>query len=307
VIEVAQIPRNKTDEATRTAPPSVRELRGVLYIAGYGRSGSTLLGRILAANRHVIDLGEVVRTARYLGSRKRRCVCGEVVANCPVWGGISAALATRRRHANAVTHVRILEAIASATGFPVLVDSSKTALRQAARPFFLARNLSMPLTMVHMVRDPRGVLWSVLRERARYGQASPKWLQLALAIKISAAWSMANITAELFGLWSRDRYVRVRYDEAMTEGVPALLHGLIPPGPLQGRTFALRPENHHAVAGNPIRRAHTVVIAGDEDWRAALQRGPAALTRALCLPLMLRYGLLKPRRSAPGADPNSSA
>jgi hypothetical protein len=291
------------DETADIVPADTAKLRGVVYIAGYGRSGSTLFSRILAENDSVIDLGQVVRAARHLGSRKRYCTCGQPVAGCPVWGRIPP-VAGRSRDADGATHLCILETIAGATGYPVIVDSSKTALRHASRPFLLARNLRMPLTMIHLTRDPRGVLWSVLRERDRNQRPSPGWLQIALAFKISAAWTLANLAAELFGLWHRRAYVRVGYEDAMRRGVPAVLHGLIAPGPLTGRTITMRPKNQHSLGGNRgVRRAQSITVRADEDWRGALHPGLASLTKTLCLPLIIRYGFLRPPSGAAPSRP----
>ena len=57
----------------------------VLYIAGTGRSGSTLLASILGEVEGVFAAGEV----RYLWQRglaeRRLCGCGVPVRDCPVW------------------------------------------------------------------------------------------------------------------------------------------------------------------------------------------------------------------------------
>ena len=60
----------------------------VLYIAGTGRSGSTVLANILGEVDGVFTAGEV----RYLWQRGLRegrlCGCGVPVRECPVWGDV---------------------------------------------------------------------------------------------------------------------------------------------------------------------------------------------------------------------------
>src|SRR5580704_12095604 len=62
----------------------------VLYIAGTGRSGSTLLANILGEVDGVFAAGEV----RYLWQRglteRRLCGCGVPVRECPVWSRVLA-------------------------------------------------------------------------------------------------------------------------------------------------------------------------------------------------------------------------
>src|SRR5919112_111664 len=60
----------------------------VLYIAGDGRSGSTLLARILGQADGAFSAGEV----RYLWERgmweNRTCECGRAFADCPFWSRV---------------------------------------------------------------------------------------------------------------------------------------------------------------------------------------------------------------------------
>src|ERR1700732_3473702 len=62
----------------------------VLYIAGTGRSGSTVLANILGEVEGVFAAGEV----RYLWQRglkeNRLCGCGLTVRECPVWSKVLA-------------------------------------------------------------------------------------------------------------------------------------------------------------------------------------------------------------------------
>src|SRR5438270_11044874 len=60
----------------------------VLYLAGTGRSGSTLLARILDRNDGVFAAGEL----RYFWQRglleDRLCGCGEPFSRCPFWSEV---------------------------------------------------------------------------------------------------------------------------------------------------------------------------------------------------------------------------
>jgi len=60
-------------------------LAKLVYIGGYGLSGSTLLEYLLTANPEVAGRGEVARHLRSFGRRKI-CTCGQPMRGCPVWG-----------------------------------------------------------------------------------------------------------------------------------------------------------------------------------------------------------------------------
>jgi hypothetical protein len=272
--------------------------RSLLYIAGYGRSGSTLLGRLLAQNEDVLNLGEVIFSASHIGSDSAICGCGRPMTECPVWSRIPAGVSAGPAVTDRQTHLAILEAILSTAPHRVVVDVSKTARSNALRPFFLASHLSVPVTVVHLVRDPRAVLWSVLRERLRRTPDIGLPQQVLLALRISAAWSVANLAVDFFGLLRRGRKIRVDYENALRNGVPAPLQPLLGEAPLEGRDLGLPTDNNHLVAGNAMPQAATVRL--DEEWRSALHPRVGLVVLLACLPLLVRYSLLRrPHAAAP--------
>lgn len=60
----------------------------VIYIAGSGRSGSTLLERVLGELPGVVNVGELIDLFRRTAPRGERCGCGRAFADCPFWHGV---------------------------------------------------------------------------------------------------------------------------------------------------------------------------------------------------------------------------
>jgi hypothetical protein len=60
----------------------------VVYLAGFGRSGSTLLERLLGALPGWTHVGELVDLARSVTVKQERCGCGEPFTECPVWSAV---------------------------------------------------------------------------------------------------------------------------------------------------------------------------------------------------------------------------
>lgn len=267
----------------------------LIYIAGYGRSGSTLLGRLLTLRPDVLDLGEVITVTRFVNRRNYRCSCGERLAACPVWGPVFSTLGPRKaQFASKQVHSEIVEQIARGSSARYLVDSSKTAGMHGARPFYLSRHLSVPVEMVHLVRDPRAVLWSVFRLQNRKSGPPEKSLAgIALALKVCLSWMYANLAAESFRLVAPGHYTRLVYDEMLREGLPGWLRTLVPEGRLEGIDLEEASQNQHGVGGNPMRKKRQVQIAGDEEWREKLSPWLSVLVTVICLPLMVRYRLLR--------------
>ncbi len=166
---------------TGRAEPSAR----TIYIAGWGRSGSTVLSSCLGAPAGSIAIGE----AYYLWTRglggQSDCGCLRPVAECPFWtpvldrvreqlgGATTAELAERAAHVPRLRHVRrlvkdpsrlqrdhgpylelrlALHRALAETGHDTIVDSSKRAselLVLASIP-----EIAAELTVVHLVRHP---------------------------------------------------------------------------------------------------------------------------------------------------------
>src|SRR5207302_427627 len=57
----------------------------VLFIGGAGRSGSTLLDRLLGRRPGFVSAGEVVHLWRRGLSEDQLCGCGERFSDCPFW------------------------------------------------------------------------------------------------------------------------------------------------------------------------------------------------------------------------------
>ena len=65
----------------------------VVYIAGSGRSGSTLLERTLGAVPGLVNVGELIDLCRRVAPRNERCGCGRPFEDCAFWAAVGQKLA----------------------------------------------------------------------------------------------------------------------------------------------------------------------------------------------------------------------
>lgn len=309
--------------------PSMGERTRVLYIAGAGRSGSTLLDNILGQVDGYFAVGEL----RYLWQRgiveNRLCGCSRRFADCPVWTAVLDAafgdhdgvdseimighqrrgsrarhlpllLATRHRPHLLTSRLggypdalaRLYPAIAEVTASRVIVDSSKLP----TYGYLLETIGSLDLYVVHLVRDPRATAYSWTRRKVQPDRGSFGYMESQSPLKSSLLWDLWNVTVE--AIWRRfpDRYLRLRYEELVqhpeesVRRVLALLGDEDQELPFaDDRTVTLGA--NHSVAGNPDRlKEGAVTLRADAEW---VQRMPArsrALVSAATAPLLLRYG-----------------
>jgi hypothetical protein len=305
----------------------------VLYVAGSGRSGSTILDRTLGQLDGFFSAGELCNLWERGLVARRRCGCGEPVPDCPVWKAVLAdafggpdrvdaerlaAVARHRLNVRSVprlllgrglgdgraageyqaTLARLYLAVQRHTGCRVLVDSSKSPVY--AR--LLATIPGVDVTVVHLVRDPRATAWSFLRKKRLPDFGDDRLMQRQHPLVSARRWSLWQGVTEL--LWRRHsgRYLRLRYEDFVRDPQPAVRRIAAMTGeapallPFTG-PVTVRLAATHSVSGNPNRfGTGEIDLRADEEWRRAMRTGDRALVTALTWPLLLRYGYpLRPR------------
>lgn len=265
----------------------------VVYIGGFGRSGSTLLERLLGEVGGVACLGEVVHLWQRGVLRNELCGCGTPFHSCSFWTAVGeqAFGSWSDRHASGVLRLHdavdrqrhlpltmlpwtsrsarmrlahyaaayssIYSAAASVTGAEVLVDSSK----HASLAFALTHSTQIDLRVIHVVRDPVAVAhsWSktVHRPEAGDGDDDETMARFSPA-KTSALWTSNNLFLQLL----RRRHVpvtRVRYEDLVRHPQQAIARAWanlsLPGTPDLPMTghHTVKLNPIHSVAGNPMR------------------------------------------------------
>lgn len=317
----------------RSPPGSVGGLP-ILYTAGWGRSGSTLLSALLGGLPGVVAAGEA-RSFWQKGLVERApCACGLAVTECPVWGPVAAAAAggewpmapeelarfqadhlrtrdyvtawPRLRFRGptvdeiryARTYAALLHTLGETTGAGVIVDNSKYPLDA----HLLARVAGVDVRVLHLVRDPRAVAHSWATPKALTPEPGAPQLKRFRPAYSSAIWTTWN---EMVHRLLRDRpTLTVRYEDLVADPAGTLtavarFAGVAVDAPIDPST--LRQAPNHMVAGNPIRFATgDVVIREDERWKAAMPAGRRLEAILPALPIMRRYGYRLRRAPAPG-------
>lgn len=76
-----------TRDEQRCPTKAKARMTKLVYIGGYGHSGSTLLAYLMTANPQVVVCGDVAGVRR-AETKLRKCSCGQLAQSCPVWGPV---------------------------------------------------------------------------------------------------------------------------------------------------------------------------------------------------------------------------
>ena len=263
----------------------------LIYIGGYGRSGSTLLEYLLASHPAVVACGEVERHLQSFG-RKTRCTCGLPIEECPIWGAFRHTKGSLAGWDHERLSLALLDHVKGR--YSIMVDSSKTAWGAARVPFRLWRNLGKDFLLVHVVRDPRGVCWSTMRTPWKPEKSSWDPGPTAKCLRTAVGWITANLACEAFGQLHPRNYVRIRYEDLINEPrkpIATILErvSLTAPADLSPSKAA---DNRHQLYGNAMRFRSLSLSDLKEDvaWKTAMPAVYRPLIKGLCWPLYWRYG-----------------
>lgn len=311
----------------------------VAFVGGHGRSGSTLLSRILDSVPGVTAVGEL----RYVWDqgvlRDRGCGCGCDFSSCEFWqavgreafGGWSRSTAERAvalrhlvertryiplltapglsatfsRNLSEYTDLMstVFRAVAKVSGGDIVVDTSK----YPSTAYLLRRVPGVELRLVHLVRSSHGVCWSWTKTVSRPDRDGkplaryPYW-------RSALNWDVDNAAIDVLGAQGVPR-VLVRYEDLVEEPGEQVRRVLDALGVSVGSTAldftaggSVTLSKDHSVAGNPNRfTTGTQVLRLDDEWQRRMHPSSRRAITVVTAPGLLRYGYLGRRASSRAA------
>ncbi len=301
----------------------------VLFIGGLGRSGSTLLEKLLNELPGTFSVGETLHLWERGVRDNELCGCGHHFDACGHWsevgikafGGWDAVDVSRlidlrwsvdrsrrlpqimalhrgrsmdaNEHFYTTSLAGVLAASAEVSGAPVMLESSKhlsTAALLSATP-------GLDVRVVHLVRDPRGVAYSWTKEVAR-PEADGSLMPQYRPSRTAGRWVSDNLGFEALAALGVPT-LRLRYEDLLSDPVAAVtavadLASL----PLEADDLDfVGPDSidihrtMHSIAGNPMRfGGETLRLRPDETWRDALPTVHQRTVNRITWALRQRYG-----------------
>ncbi|MEQ6902477.1 sulfotransferase [Nocardioides sp. YIM 152588] len=310
----------------------------IVYIAGVGRSGSTLLERMLGAVPGSVNAGELNAVFSRVAAQDQRCGCGEPFSACPFWakvgdhafGGWSEVAprmahlqprVVRQRHVGRMAtglaaaeyrreldeyldvYHRLYRSVAEVSGAEVVVDASKSA----AQLFALRRIAGLDLRIVNLVRDSRGVAssWTktgVLKPQSQTGDTMGTYRPQRLAV----LWAALQLECSYLGA-AAPYATRVRYEDLVARPRPTLEKALRDLDLSTGTAGLAHVGDRsvllgasHGVAGSRSRFVTgRIDLELDDAWRTTLPASARRVVTAVTLPQLIGYGYVGHRSRTP--------
>jgi len=300
----------------------------IAYIGGWGRSGSTLLARMLGEVPRYVNVGEIRDLFMRGIDEDRVCGCGVRFSECPFWTDVGetafngwdnvdlARLGELRQLTDRPWHVPALlrpglrkttdravaeygeflvplyRAMASVADADVVIDSSKYASFAA----ILRAIPSLDPRVVHLVRDPRGTLNSWMKEvRMSDDLDSARYMPKYSVLNGGPRYLAYNL--EMHAVARGIPSTFMRYEDLIEQPTAHLRQALemVGVGTDADLSEIAGPQgvqlgSSHTVMGNPMRhQSGWIPLRADEAWKSDLGLRRRIATTATTLPLIWRY------------------
>ncbi|MDP8928886.1 MAG: hypothetical protein M3O70_10000 [Actinomycetota bacterium] len=140
------------------------------------------------------------------------------------------------------------------------------------------------LFILHLVRDPRAVVFSWTRRR--YRPEADDYMEPRGAVGVAIRWLVHNVLISFFGPRMSSGYVRIMYEDVCRD--PATVERALKSLGMTGRGAE---PSYHSIAGNPMRFTQPQIeIRLDEEWRKVMSDSSRRLAWWLTAPLSRKFG-----------------
>ncbi|MFC6086328.1 sulfotransferase [Sphaerisporangium aureirubrum] len=304
----------------------------VAFIGGTGRSGSTLISRVLGAVPGFCAVGELFHVWDHGVRRDELCGCGVRFGECDFWTRVgneafggwdrvdAGEMLTLHRGVVRIRHLPLLAAprlvpsfqrrlerytavmgrlyhgVRAVSGCDVVVDSSKLP----GSAYTAWRVPGIQVKMIHLVRSSYGVCYS-LTKRLPNPDYRHDLMPRQSPARSALEWSGFNLSLDVLGRLGMPSLL-LRYEDFVAEPRAQLdrMLGFLgrEAGPEQLaflRDDRVDLARCHCIAGNPMRsRIGSEPLVTDVEWRARLPRRAKWLVAAITAGGLVRYGYYPP-------------
>jgi hypothetical protein len=310
------------------ASPNDTHRSGVrlIFVAGHGRSGSTLLDRLLGATVvNAVSAGEVHRICWWGMNENWACGCGTPFNACEFWHEVlSDVLPSRSRadwlhlwrsvarpqhlpmllspglrtpsYTSALNEYRaflaaIYSRMSEIADAQVIIDSSTSPIHG----LILTEIPDVDLSIIHLTRDSRAVAFSNLRVKVNPAAGHEALMGRRPVFRTGITWQLYAVLSRILTFRAPDR-AQLRYEDLVADPLKELQRlGHCLRLEMDFGSFVSQREvtvgPNHMASGNPSRFVSgNIQLRLDDEWKHKMKKNQKLTVTALTALGLLKYG-----------------
>lgn len=289
----------------------------LIFILGDGRSGSTILNIILSNQDEILGPGELYKWIEFKGLPNPR---NEDNSQHEFWYHVHNQYLERSQYIDFIllqnarqeienywkfirvflglsnpvlskmyqdASADLINSLKAVSGKPIVVDAS----RNMGRALELYRKFGTKMKIIHLVRDPRGIVWSYQKKQIEQDYKHPLISSFHNLIK--------NIFCTLLE-WRipNETFYRIKYEDLMLRPVQELnqLAEFLDLS-LQQIIDKIKKDDPLIVPnildGNRVRKRTRIKLKIDTEWKESLPKLERLLSVIITFPFFVKYGYYK--------------
>lgn len=218
----------------------------IVYIAGYSRSGSTILDIILGSHESMFSTGELAYLFDDWLLVERTCTCGKTYSNCSFWKNFKLPEEITFNEAKSIirqiedrsslsmlinnkfpTHVirkysliqtALYNYIFNTAQKKIIVDSSKTSKHMAGRFYALHKYTDFDVYVIHLAKNGLSVVESYVKKGRNWALEGYAKNDRFAAARSSLGWYLANSIAGRLGMkMPQKHFKQIKYEDFVAE------------------------------------------------------------------------------------------
>jgi len=201
----------------------------IIYIAGYGRSGSSILALTLGQHKKIISLGEIGVIFSAL-KNKRICTCGQKLETCSYWKQLIEENKYKKNSNRFLNKLEnpylnvgiVIDYIFKKTNSEYLVDSTKTSWRNLTRPLRLILS-GYDVFIIHLKRSQGAVIRSASKGKNSELESNLKVNTRFSKIRTIISYQISNTLTLLYKLLNPKKYYILYYEDLLEQPLKSFL------------------------------------------------------------------------------------
>ncbi len=301
----------------------------VINITGWGRNGSTILGKILGEINGFFFGGEIRTIWNKVLPDNRLCGCGTPIKECNLWKSVFQEAFNGIENVNIdkmkslcekylrnknipciflpgvksfinsnlsfyiKNHGKLLNTLSNVSNSRVIIDTSKSPIYG----LLLSQIEEVDPYFIHLVRDPRGIAYSRQKKMlVQPDENRPLVMKQENPVLSSLLWNLRNTAAEHLCKNMKNKYLFFKYDDfilnpkATITKILSLVNEETSSLPFIS-DYEVKLGANHSVWGNPNRFESGIVkLKLDEEWKEKLNKKDRLISTLITFPLLRKYG-----------------